>query len=60
MSMPAQESASVRYTTHEVRWTQDGKPVRQTFSTAWRNNGGLWQIVHERVSVVKPVMPGQR
>jgi hypothetical protein len=55
MNMPAQQSESVRYTTHELRWTQDGKPVRQTFSTAWRNNGGLWQIVHERISAIKPV-----
>ncbi|CAA9493793.1 MAG: hypothetical protein AVDCRST_MAG44-363 [uncultured Sphingomonas sp.] len=55
MNMPTQASETVRYTTHELRWIEDGKPVRQTFSTAWRNNGGLWQIVHERVSPVKPV-----
>jgi ketosteroid isomerase-like protein len=55
MNMPNQVSETVRYTTHELRWTQDGQPVRQTFSTAWRNNAGLWQIVHERISPVKPV-----
>jgi ketosteroid isomerase-like protein len=43
------------YGTHEMRWEEEGRPVRQTFSTLWRNNAGLWQIVHERVSLVKPV-----
>jgi ketosteroid isomerase-like protein len=50
------------YATHELRWEEAGRPLRQTFSTLWRNNGGLWQIVHERVSEVKPVTgerPGQ-
>jgi hypothetical protein len=59
-SMTNQPSRSVRFTTHEVRWEEQGKPVRQTFSTLWRNNGGLWQIAHERMSEVKPVLDGVR
>ncbi len=51
----AQEPKGVFYSTHELRWEEGGKPVRQTFSTMWRNNRGLWQIAHERVSEVKPV-----
>jgi ketosteroid isomerase-like protein len=43
------------YSTHELRWEEEGQPRRQTFSTLWRNNGGLWQIAYERVSAVKPV-----
>lgn len=43
------------YSTHELRWEENGRPLRRTFSTLWRNNGGLWQIVHERVSEAKPV-----
>ncbi len=58
-SMNAQNSQQVRYTTHELRWEQDGKPLRQTYSTMWRNNGGLWQIAHERISEVKPVTDGR-
>lgn len=52
----AQDAKDVFYSTHEVRWVEDGKPVRQIFSTMWRNNRGLWQIAHERVSEVKPVL----
>lgn len=59
MTMPGQQSDSVRYTTHELRWMQEGKPVRQTFSTMWRNNAGLWQIAHQRMSAVKPVTDGR-
>lgn len=44
------------YSTHELRWDDEGQPRRQTFSTLWRNNGGLWQIVHERASAVKPAV----
>jgi ketosteroid isomerase-like protein len=43
------------YETHELRWEEGGRPLRQTFSALWRNNQGLWQIVHERVSAVKAV-----
>ncbi|HET7708714.1 MAG TPA: nuclear transport factor 2 family protein [Sphingomicrobium sp.] len=43
------------YTTHELRWEEDGKPVRQTFSTMWRNYDGQWLIAHERIGEVKPV-----
>jgi hypothetical protein len=50
----AQEARDVFYTRHELRWEQEGRPVRQTFSTMWRNHGGLWLIAHERVSEVKP------
>lgn len=53
--MKAQDSKDVFYEQHEFRWEQDGRPVRRTFSTMWRNNRGLWQIAHERVSEVKPV-----
>ena len=51
----AQPAVGVFYTTHEFRWIEDGKPVRQTYSTMWRDQGGLWRIAHERVSAVKPV-----
>lgn len=51
----AQEAKDVFYTTHELRWEEAGKPVRQTFSTMWRNHDGLWLIAHEKVSEVKPV-----
>ena len=50
-----QEAKDVFYTTHELRWEEAGKPVRQTFSTMWRNYDGLWLIAHERISEVKPV-----
>jgi hypothetical protein len=49
-----QEAKHVFYTTHELRWEEAGKPVRQTFSTMWRNRGGLWLIAHEKISEVKP------
>ena len=58
MSMPAQTSEKVVYTTHELRWEEEGMLKRQTFSTMWRNNAGLWQLAHERVSPVKPVTDG--
>lgn len=50
-----QEAKHVFYSTHEFRWEEAGKPVRQTFSTMWRNHDGLWLIAHERMSEVKPV-----
>jgi ketosteroid isomerase-like protein len=50
-----QEATHVFYTTHELRWEEGGKPVRQTFSTMWRKHGGLWLIAHEKMSDVKPV-----
>jgi hypothetical protein len=50
-----QDAKHVFYTTHELRWEEDGKPVRRTFSTMWRNHGGLWLIAHEKMSDVKPV-----
>jgi hypothetical protein len=50
-----QEATQVFYTTHELRWEEAGKPVRQTFSTMWRNHAGLWLIAHEKMSDVKPV-----
>jgi hypothetical protein len=50
-----QAAKHVFYTTHELRWEGAGKPVRQTFSTMWRNHGGLWLIAHEKMSDVKPV-----
>jgi hypothetical protein len=50
-----QDAKDVFYTSHELRWEEAGKPVRQTFSTMWRNYGGLWLIAHEKVSEVKPV-----
>ncbi|MXP42478.1 DUF4440 domain-containing protein [Altererythrobacter soli] len=50
-----QQAKHVFYTTHELRWEEDGIPVRQTFSTMWRNHGGLWLIAHEKMSDVKPV-----
>lgn len=51
----AQDADDVFYTMHELRWEEAGKPVRQTFSTMWRNHDGLWLIAHEKVSEVKPV-----
>lgn len=53
--MNAQDLNDIFYETHEFRWEQDGRPVRRTFSTMWRNNRGIWQIAHERVSAIKPV-----
>lgn len=53
-SMPPVQG-DLLYEFHELRWEEQGRPLRRTFSTLWRNNGGLWQIVHERVSEVKPV-----
>jgi len=50
-----QEARDVFYTSHELRWEEGGKPVRQTFSTMWRNHGGLWLIAHQKISDVKPV-----
>jgi hypothetical protein len=50
-----QEAKQVFYTTHELRWEEAGRPVRQTFSTMWRNHAGLWLIAHEKMSDVKPV-----
>jgi hypothetical protein len=50
----AQEARDVFYTRHEIRWEKEGRPVRQTFSTMWRNHGGLWLIARERVSEVRP------
>ena len=50
-----QEARDVFYTTHELRWEEGGKPVRQTFSTMWRNHDGHWLIAHEKMSEVKPV-----
>jgi ketosteroid isomerase-like protein len=47
------------YETHELRWEEEGRPLRQTFSALWRNNGGLWQIVHEKVGPVKPATERQ-
>jgi hypothetical protein len=54
-----QEAKDVFYTKHEWRWEEAGKPVRQTFSTAWRNQGGLWLIAHQKISEVKPVTAGR-
>jgi hypothetical protein len=39
----------------EIRWQENGRPLRRTYSATWRNNDGLWEIVHERVSADKPV-----
>lgn len=50
-----QEAKHVFYTSHEFRWEEAGKPVRQTFSTMWRNHDGLWLIGHQKISDVKPV-----
>jgi hypothetical protein len=50
-----QQAKGVFYTTHELRWEEAGKPVRQTFSTMWRDYDGLWLIAHEKISEVKPV-----
>jgi hypothetical protein len=49
-----QPAKDVFYTTHELRWEEAGKPVRQTFSTMWRNHRGHWLIAHEKISDVKP------
>lgn len=54
-AMNVQDARVVFYETHEFRWEQDGRPVRQTFSTMWRKTRGVWQIAHERVSEIKPV-----
>ena len=51
----AQPADGIFYTTHEIRWEEEGKPLRQTYSTLWRNHGGLWRIAHERISEIKPV-----
>lgn len=59
MTMMAQPSNETLYTTHELRWEEEGRLKRQTFSTMWRNNKGLWQIAYERVSPVKPVTDGR-
>jgi hypothetical protein len=60
MTTPAQTSNKALYTTHEIRWEgEDGQLKRQTFSTLWRNNAGLWQIAYERVSPVKPATDGR-
>ena len=59
MTMAAQPSNETLYTTHELRWEEEGQLKRQTFSTMWRNNKGLWQIAYERVSPVKPVTDGR-
>ena len=50
-----QEAKDAFYTSHELRWEEAGKPVRQTFSTLWRNYDGLWLISHQKISDVKPV-----
>jgi hypothetical protein len=39
----------------EIRWEENGRPMRRTYSATWQNRGGLWLIVHEKVSVDKPV-----
>lgn len=52
MNQPAKD---VFYSSHELRWEEAGKLVRQTFSTLWRNHGGQWLIAHEKMSDVKPV-----
>jgi len=59
MTMPAQTSNELLFTTHELRWEEEGALKRQTFSTMWRNNKGLWQIAYERVSPVKRVTDGR-
>ena len=50
-----QDAKDVFYTAHEFRWVEAGKPMRQTFSTMWRNHDGLWLIAHQKLSEVKPV-----
>lgn len=50
-----QEAKEFFYTSHELRWEEGGKPVRQTFSTMWRNHEVLWLIAHQKMSEVKPV-----
>ena len=50
-----QEAKGSFITAHEWRWEEAGKPVRQTFSTLWRNYDGLWLIAHQKMSEVKPV-----
>jgi hypothetical protein len=44
----------------EIRWEEHGRPMRRTYSATWKNDGGLWQIVHEKVSEDKPVVEGER
>jgi hypothetical protein len=44
----------------EIRWEENGRPMRRTYSATWKNDGGLWQIVHEKVSEDKPVVEGER
>lgn len=44
----------------EIRWEEHGRPLRRTYSATWKNNDGLWQIVHERMSEDKPVIEGER
>lgn len=50
-----QPAEGVFYSSHELRWEEAAKPVRQTFSTMWRKHGGRWLITHEKMSDVKPV-----
>jgi hypothetical protein len=50
-----QEAKDSFITAHEWRWEEAGRPVRQTFSTLWRNHDGQWLIAHQRMSEVKPV-----
>jgi len=57
-SMPPAEGDAF-YETHEWRWEEGGRPLRQTFSALWQKREGLWQIVQERVSEVKPVTERQ-
>lgn len=40
----------------EVRWgEEEGRPMRRTHSATWRENRGLWEIAHLRMSEDKPV-----
>jgi hypothetical protein len=39
----------------EIRWQENGRLLRRTYSATWQNNKGVWEIVHERVSADKPV-----
>ena len=55
ISFKNQEAKDAFYTSHELRWEEAGKPVRQTFSTMWRNHDGLWLIAHQKMSEVKLV-----
>ena len=54
-TMPAPVHDGAFYETHELRWEEGGKPLRQTFSALWRDVDGVWQITHLRVGPVKPV-----